>query len=53
MSHNRETSSISESELRCMIDNNNPQLDTVIHNMQLYNSNSIGSNAYFYKKGEN
>ena len=50
MSRNCETASISESDFRRMIDNNDPQLDVVIRNMQLYNSNITGSNSYFYKK---
>ena len=50
MSHNCEPASISESDLRHMIDNNDPQLHVVIRNMQLYNSNITGLNSYFYKK---
>ena len=48
MSHNNETVSISESDLKCMIDNDYPRLDTVIHNIYSYNSNITGSNAHFY-----
>ena len=50
MSRNADTATLNESDLRRLIDNNNPQLDVIIRNMQTYNGNINGSSSYFYKK---
>ena len=49
MSKNPETANLTKSELRQIVNDDGEDLQRIISNMQLLNSNIVGSNAYFYK----
>ena len=53
MSRNPETANLTESELRQIVNDDGEDLQRIIANMQLFNSNIVGSNAYFYKHRRN
>ena len=47
---NPEDANLNENELRKIVQDNGPELKRIINRMQTYNSNIVGSNAYFYGK---
>ena len=44
---------LTENELRQIVNDDGEDLQRIIANMQLFNSNIVGSNAYFYKHCRN
>ena len=53
ISRNPETANLTENELRQIVNDDGEDLQKIIANMQLFNSNIVGSNAYFYKHCRN
>ena len=47
---NSKLENISEESLRRIVTTQGPDFEELISSMQLYNSNIVGSNAYFYKR---
>ena len=47
---NTKLENISEENLRRIVSTQGPEFEELISSMQLYNSNIVGSNAYFYKR---
>ena len=53
MSRNTETDNLSNSDLQRIVNRDGDKLQEIVKNMQIYNANIVGSNAYFYKYRRN